>query len=283
MKQRRLVIFTVFIIFSIMLTLFTVNVSASTNTTKDLIIGDVNGDGKTDSIDITEIKNYLLGIIKDFSYIHGLDAADVNGDGNVNTIDYVIYSKFLLGVITEFPRELIPIPTPTPTPTPTPSDPEDLEIERKFLIEEENIPYDLKSLDKFEITQSYINFSPEIRLRNVDNRMFFLTVKANVDSRGMIREERNFWINSKEYYDLYKKIEGNTIYKTRYQGVDEDGNPFAIDIFKDDLEGLAYFEVEFRNEELANSYIPPSWITKEVTSDSRYKNGSLARYGIPKD
>ena len=64
MKQRRLVIFTVFIIFSIMLTLFTVNVSASTNTTKDLIIGDVNGDGKTDSIDITEIKNYLLGIIK---------------------------------------------------------------------------------------------------------------------------------------------------------------------------------------------------------------------------
>ena len=101
--------------------------------------------------------------------------------------------------------------------------------------------------------------------------MFFLTVKANVDSRGMIREERNFWINSKEYYDLYKKIEGNTIYKTRYQGVDEDGNPFAIDIFKDDLEGLAYFEVEFRNEELANSYIPPSWITKEVTSDSRYK------------
>ena len=87
-----------------MLTLFTVNVSASTNTTKDLIIGDVNGDGKTDSIDITEIKNYLLGIIKDFSYIHGLDAADVNGDGNVNTIDYVIYSKFLLGVITEFPR-----------------------------------------------------------------------------------------------------------------------------------------------------------------------------------
>ena len=28
---------------------------------------------------------------------------------------------------------------------------------------------------------------------------------------------------------------------------------------------------------------PPSWITKEVTSDNRYKNGSLARYGIPKD
>ena len=60
MKQRRLVIFTVFIIFSIMLTLFTVNVSASTNTTKDLIIGDVNGDGKTDSIDITEIKIIYL-------------------------------------------------------------------------------------------------------------------------------------------------------------------------------------------------------------------------------
>lgn len=58
---------------------------------------------------------------------------------------------------------------------------------------------------------------------------------------------------------------------------------FTIDIFKGDLEGLAYYEMEFINEELANSYTPPSWISKEVTSDKRYKNGSLAQFGIPKD
>ena len=285
MRQNKLIISTLLMSFAIMLSLFAVNAEAPTTindkTTKDLIIGDVNGDGKTDSIDFGTIRYYLLGFIKDFSYMHGIEAADVNGDGNVNAIDFGIYRRYLLGIITEFPSK--PTPTPTITVTPTPTQAEGMEIERKFLIEAKNIPYDLKALDIYEITQSYISFSPEIRLRNVDNTMFFLTIKANVDFRGMVREERNFWINEEEYYSMYKKVEGNTIYKTRYQGPDEHGNTFAIDIFKGDLEGLAYYEMEFKNEDLANSYTPPSWISKEVTSDKRYKNGSLAQFGIPKD
>lgn len=285
MRQNKLVIFTVLMSLAIMLSLFAVNAGAPTtiteNTTRDLVVGDVNGDGKIDSIDFGEIRHYLLGSVENFSYIQGLEAADVNGDGNVNVIDFGIYRKCLLGIITEFPLKSTPTPTITVTPAPTQA--EGMEIERKFLIEAENIPYDLKTLDKYEITQSYISFSPEIRLRNVDNTMFFLTIKANVDSNGMVREERNFWITEEEYHSLYKKVEGNTIYKTRYQGPDERGNTFAIDIFKGDLEGLAYYEMEFRNEELANSYTPPSWINKEVTSDKRYKNGSLAQFGIPED
>jgi CYTH domain-containing protein len=285
MKKTKIVISMVLVSFAIMLSLFAVNARSSTTTTdntdKGLVVGDINGDGKTDSIDFGEIRNYLLGVVKDFSYIHGLEAADVNGDGDVDIIDYGIYRKYLLGIITEFPRK--PTPTPTITVKPTSTQVEGLEIERKFLIEAKNIPYDLKTLDTYEITQSYINFSPEIRLRNVDNRMFYLTIKASVDYRGMVREERNFWITEEEYYNLYKKVEGNTIYKTRYQGPDEHGNTFAIDIFKGDLEGLAYYEMEFKNEELANDYTPPSWVGKEVTSDNRYKNGSLAQFGIPKD
>lgn len=285
MRQNKLVISTVLMSFAIMLSLFAVNAEAPTtiteNTTRDLVVGDVNDDGKTDSIDFGAIRHYLLGIVKNYSYIQGLEAADVNGDGNVNVIDFGIYRRYLLGIITEFPSRLTPTPTITVTPTPTQA--EGMEIERKFLIEAKNIPYDLKTLDTYEITQSYISFSPEIRLRNVDNTMFFLTIKASVDFRGMVRDERNFWITEGEYYTLYKKVEGNTIYKTRYQGPDEYGNTFAIDIFKGDLEGLAYYEMEFINEELANSYTPPSWISKEVTSDKRYKNGSLAQFGIPKD
>ena len=37
----------------------------------------------------------------------------------------------------------------------------------------------------------------------------------------------------------------------------------------------------FENEEEANAFKIPSWVIKDVTSDLNYKNGYLARYGIP--
>ncbi|MEN2773788.1 dockerin type I domain-containing protein [Acetivibrio clariflavus] len=281
MRKSKIVISTLFLSFSLLFNGFSVMAEQMKPIVDNFILGDINGDGYIDSNDYGMLKLYLLGFIKDFSYKHGFQAADVNSDGNVNSIDFAIFKRYLLGMITDFPQT--PIPTPFATPKPPVTQAEGYEIERKFLIDPNKIPYDLDFLDKYEITQSYISFSPEIRLRNVDGTRFYLTVKANVDSNGLIREERNFWMTEEEYNNLFKKIEGNVIYKARYQGLDEHRRIFAIDIFKGDLEGLAYYEMEFPNEELANSYIPPSWVGKEVTSDKRYKNGSLAQFGIPKD
>ena len=81
---------------------------------------------------------------------------------------------------------------------------------------------------------------------------------------------------------MIKKKEGKTIHKTRYQFLDGD-YVVAIDIFSGELEGLAYMEIEFANEDEANKFKTPSWVIKDVTDDVRYKNGHLARYGIPKD
>ncbi|WP_051411154.1 dockerin type I domain-containing protein [Acetivibrio clariflavus] len=281
MRKSKLAISTLFLSFSLLFNGFSVMAEQMKPIVDNYIIGDINGDGYINSNDYGMLKLYLLGFIKDFSYKYGFQAADVNIDGNVNSIDFGIFKRYLLGMITDFPQT--PIPTPFATPKPPVTQAEGYEIERKFLIDPNKIPYDLDVLDKYEITQSYISFSPEIRLRNVDGTRFYLTVKANVDSNGLIREERNFWMTEEEYNNLFKKIEGNVIYKARYQGLDEHRRIFAIDIFKGDLEGLAYYEMEFPNEELANSYIPPSWVGKEVTSDKRYKNGSLAQFGIPKD
>ena len=55
----------------------------------------------------------------------------------------------------------------------------------------------------------------------------------------------------------------------------------AIDIFSGELDGLAYLEIEFENQEEANAFTTPDWVIKDVTSDLNYKNGYLARYGIP--
>lgn len=40
-------------------------------------------------------------------------------------------------------------------------------------------------------------------------------------------------------------------------------------------------EIEFVDTESAENYEAPDWVIKDVTTDLNYKNGYLARYGIP--
>ena len=155
------------------------------------------------------------------------------------------------------------------------------EIEKKWLIDKDKIPYDLSNAEVIEIEQTYISFSPEIRVRRINKgEEYTFAVKTNMTSDGMIRDEMENSITEEEYNDMIKKREGNTIYKTRYQFLDGD-YVLAIDIFSGDLEGLAYLEIEFENEEQANNFKEPNWVIKDVTGDVNYKNGHLARYGIP--
>jgi len=157
------------------------------------------------------------------------------------------------------------------------------EIERKWLIKEKDIPYDLKNAVKQEIEQTYLCFSPEIRVRNINNgEKYILTIKSNMSVDGLIRDEKEYYISEEEYNNLLTKKEGFTIEKTRYQIYDGD-NIVEIDIFKNRLQGLAYMEIEFETEEKAKEFKTPDWVIKDVTSDKRYKNGYLARYGVPKD
>lgn len=72
-------------------------------------------------------------------------------------------------------------------------------------------------------------------------------------SDGMARDEFEDNITEEEYNNLIEKREGNTIEKTRYQFLDGD-YLLAIDIFSGDLEGLAYLEIEFENQEEANNF-----------------------------
>ena len=157
----------------------------------------------------------------------------------------------------------------------------DSEIERKWLIDVKDIPYDLSKAEKYEIVQTYINFSPEIRVRNINNNEYILTTKCDTSIKGLTREEHEYIITQDEYEKLLSKGEGNTIYKTRYRLINEDNIEIEIDIFSGDLEGLAYLEIEFLDLESAEKFPNPDWIKKDVTKDLSYKNGYLARYGIP--
>lgn len=159
------------------------------------------------------------------------------------------------------------------------------EIERKWVIDKDKIPYDLDKEDVrvYEIEQTYICFDPEMRVRRYNGGEFYeYTVKTNMTSDGMVRDEVNIDINETQYNNLVIKKEGNTINKTRYQFYSE-GQLIAIDIFHGDLDGLAYMEIEFPTMEESVEYETPDWVIREVTDDINYKNGHLARYGIPEN
>lgn len=156
------------------------------------------------------------------------------------------------------------------------------EIERKWLVDISKIPYDLeKKADVYELTQTYLNFSPEMRVRNISDERYVITIKTGLSEKsGLKRGEQEYDITKEEYEHLLNKQEGNTIRKTRYQ-LEIDGKTWAFDIFHDQLDGLAYLEIEFDSTDEANNFQAPDWVGKDVTNDINYKNQKLAQFGIP--
>ncbi len=161
-----------------------------------------------------------------------------------------------------------------------------MEIERKWLLSIDDIPYDLSAPENLELEQVYVCFSPSIRVRSMRDReggeQYVLTVKGTcVDGGGLAREEFEMPIDRKAYLSLRAKGEGRPIRKTRYFVRRPDGLTEEIDIFHGELEGLAYLEIEFPTLEQARAFPSPAWTLRDVSADKRFRNSALARYGMP--
>lgn len=154
------------------------------------------------------------------------------------------------------------------------------EIERKWVIDPDDIPFDLSKAKKDVMCQSYISFSPTIRIRSENGHRYVLCVKAKPKGSYLAREEFETELTKEQYEFLLSKKEGSIIEKTRYT-VKHEGLNYEIDIFHGSLSPLAYLEIEFPTVEDAVSFKSPSWTIKDVTDDFRYKNASLAKNGIP--
>ena len=149
-----------------------------------------------------------------------------------------------------------------------------MEIERKFLVA--SLP-DLNNVVFKELKQAYLSFEPEVRIRSLDNNLFYLAEKSTGD---LSRSEIEPQIDIVSFQILTNLVQGRTISKTRYY-VSLNNNLMAeLDIYYGELEGLITVETEFKSEKEANEFIVPSWYGKEITYDKRYKNKNLARCSI---
>ena len=147
-----------------------------------------------------------------------------------------------------------------------------MEIERQFLVKMlPTLPSEYESL-----RQGYVALLPEIRIRQLDETRFTLTVKRGA---GLVREEWETEISRTEFDSLAMRLYPDTmmIEKRRYRLPLAEGYTAELHVHDGHLAGFSYVEVEFPTEQEAKSFVPPSWFGHEVTEDVRFSYGTLAR------
>ena len=145
-----------------------------------------------------------------------------------------------------------------------------MEIERKYLISQ--LPENLEQYPCRQIEQGYLCVGPVVRIRK-DNEKYELTYKSG---GRMIRQEFNLPLTQPAYEHLKTKIDGRLIQKKRYMIPLTDILTIELDIFEGDLAPLIIAEVEFPDEETANTFVPPDWFIKDVTFSKEYHNSYLS-------
>lgn len=155
-----------------------------------------------------------------------------------------------------------------------------MEIEKKYRIKE--LPENLEQYEKKEIEQGYLCTDPVVRIRK-SNDSYILTYKRKEkkgelpeeDAAALVNHEVEMLLTKKAYHHLKEKVDDYVIRKTRYLIPLENDLTGELDVFHDVLEGLHFIEVEFKSEEEAKKFVPPSWFLDDVTFDERFRNNYL--------
>ena len=150
------------------------------------------------------------------------------------------------------------------------------EVERKFLVDGQAWRSHVE--DTIRIRQFYLasNTGRSVRLRISDGKRAKLTLKFG--SRGRERDEFEYKVPLADAEEMQQFAIGRIIEKTRHH-VRHGGYLYEIDVFEGELSGLVIAELE-TPEDVAASELPP-WIGREVTSDPRYYNATLALNDAP--
>ena len=158
------------------------------------------------------------------------------------------------------------------------------EIERKFLVNIEDVPYDLESMDYGDIIQGYITsidhtFSFRVRqtlTMNDENGKIGEKYTQTIKSKdNKVRDEYEIVLEKEQFSTLWKLCLKDSVHKIRYE-LPYDEHTIELDVYKNEVEGLFTVEVEFDNLKECDMFEPPKWFGEEVTELSEYKNVNIA-------
>lgn len=151
-----------------------------------------------------------------------------------------------------------------------------IEIERKFLVKNDSWR---EGAQGQKYMQGYMSRGKVATVRvRITEQGAFLTIKGKPtvqeETISAAKLEFEYPIpvaDAKEMLNLL--CEGPIIEKTRYC-IEQNGLTWEVDQFYGENSGLIMAEVELESED--QEITLPSWIGREVTSDTRYYNASLA-------
>lgn len=149
-----------------------------------------------------------------------------------------------------------------------------IERERTFLLK--YVPTDLQNFSKKEIFDLYIPEEaehPVLRIRKAGDEMV-ITKKFDVDNSVYAREEVTIPLTKHEYRG-FLQIPSKKVTKVRYD-YPYKGRMAEIDLFQQDLYGLALVDFEFEDEENMLQFQMPDFCLVEVTEEDALAGGVLA-------
>ena len=153
-----------------------------------------------------------------------------------------------------------------------------VEIERKFLVVNDDWKLQTQEAHITAMRQGYLNSNPErvVRVRiekNHQTQTAMLTIKGK--AVGISRGEWEYEISVEEAQQLLQLCEQPLIEKRRHR-LKMDNVVWEIDEFFGDNVGLVIAEVELQSED---QYINrPDWLGEDVSLDHRYANANLFKH-----
>lgn len=146
-----------------------------------------------------------------------------------------------------------------------------IEIERKFLVNSDE--YKQLALPVY-YKQGYLCNSPNaiVRIRIANNKGY-ITIKGK--TCGISRTEFEYEIPTSEAHQLLSEMSLNKVVEKNRYKIKYADNIWEVDEFLGENEGLIVAEIELKSEDA--TFDKPSWIGKEISTDSRYFNSNLSK------
>jgi CYTH domain-containing protein len=144
-----------------------------------------------------------------------------------------------------------------------------MEIERRWLVDLAAV--DLATVPFRDFDDLYIADS-RLRLRRISspNGFTFKLGKKYGKTTPLSEPITTLYLTESEYKRL-RDLPGRRSRKRRY------AMPLgSLDVYLEPNEGLAVFELEFETEEAAREFVPPSFVTREITNEPEFDGFSLA-------
>lgn len=134
------------------------------------------------------------------------------------------------------------------------------------------LPDNLHCYPSARIKLAFTALSPDIRLKQLDERYFITVREKNANSQELLEMA----IDEGQFKSLWEKKITPVIEKTRFYFPLSGALSAELDVYEGKLAPLMLTLVTFASKTQAQSFSSPRWLGKDVSGEGAYKGTNLA-------